>query len=37
VTAGIDLALHLVQRFAGAGMADEVATEIEYQRVVAAP
>jgi transcriptional regulator GlxA family with amidase domain len=37
VTAGIDLALHLVERFAGAGMAEQVAVEIEYQRVVAAP
>ena len=37
VTSGIDLALHLVERFAGARIAGEVATEIEYERVVTAP
>jgi transcriptional regulator GlxA family with amidase domain len=31
VTAGLDLALHLVERFAGARIADDVATEIEYE------
>jgi transcriptional regulator GlxA family with amidase domain len=37
VTSGIDLALHLVERFAGARIAHEVATEIEYGSVVTAP
>ena len=37
VTSGIDLALHLVERFAGARIAGEVATEIEYESVVTAP
>ena len=37
VTAGIDLALHLVERFGGATIAHEVATEIEHERVVTAP
>jgi transcriptional regulator GlxA family with amidase domain len=31
VTAGLDLSLHLVERFAGAAIADKVAVEIEYQ------
>jgi transcriptional regulator GlxA family with amidase domain len=31
VTAGLDLALHLVERFAGARIAGEVAVEIEHQ------
>ena len=38
VTAGIDLALHLVERFAGADIAERVADEIEYEaRQAAAP
>ncbi len=37
VTSGIDLALHLVERFAGARIAGEVAKEIEYESVVTAP
>lgn len=32
VTAGLDLALHLVERFAGPEIAGRVATEIEYER-----
>jgi transcriptional regulator GlxA family with amidase domain len=32
VTSGIDLALHLVERFAGADVADRVETEMEYRR-----
>jgi transcriptional regulator GlxA family with amidase domain len=32
VTAGLDLALHLVERFGGAEIAATVATEIEYER-----
>ncbi|SEO73819.1 DJ-1/PfpI family protein [Halogranum amylolyticum] len=32
VTSGLDLALHLVERLAGAETADRVATEIEYDR-----
>lgn len=32
VTAGIDLALHLVQRTAGTDLADQIAAEIEYER-----
>jgi transcriptional regulator GlxA family with amidase domain len=37
VTSGLDLALHLVERFAGAEIAERVAREIEYERVVASP
>jgi transcriptional regulator GlxA family with amidase domain len=37
VTSGLDLALHLVERFADAEIAERVAREIEYERVVAAP
>ena len=37
VTSGIDLALHLVERFADAEIAERVAREIEYERVAAAP
>jgi transcriptional regulator GlxA family with amidase domain len=32
VTSGLDLALHLVERWFGAPLAEEIATEIEYQR-----
>lgn len=32
VTSGIDLALHLVERFCGAKLANEVAASLEYQR-----
>jgi transcriptional regulator GlxA family with amidase domain len=32
VTSGLDLALHLVERFAGASIAEQVAAEIEYER-----
>lgn len=32
VTSGLDLALHLVERFADADVAERVATEIEYER-----
>ena len=32
VTSGLDLALHLVERIAGASIAAEVADEIEYER-----
>jgi transcriptional regulator GlxA family with amidase domain len=32
VTSGLDLALHLVERFAGAEIAGKVAAEIEYDR-----
>ncbi|WP_254546311.1 DJ-1/PfpI family protein [Halomarina pelagica] len=32
VTSGLDLALHLVERLADAGIADRVATELEYER-----
>ena len=32
VTAGLDLALHLVERFADAAIAERVAAEIEYER-----
>ena len=32
VTSGLDLALHLVERVAGASMAERVAAEIEYPR-----
>ena len=32
VTSGLDLALHLVARFADAGIAERVAAEIEYER-----
>ena len=32
VTSGIDLALHLVERFGGAKLAKEVAANLEYQR-----
>ncbi|ESP89487.1 DJ-1/PfpI family protein, partial [Candidatus Halobonum tyrrellensis] len=32
VTSGLDLALHLVEREAGAAVADRVATTIEYER-----
>ena len=37
VTSGLDLALHLVERFADAEIAERVAREIEYERVMAAP
>ena len=37
VTSGIDLALHLAERFAGSEIAERVAREIEYERVVTAP
>ena len=37
VTSGIDLALHLVERFGDAEIAGRVAREIEYEPVVAAP
>jgi transcriptional regulator GlxA family with amidase domain len=37
VTSGLDLALHLVERFAGAEIAEQVAREIEYERVLTAP
>jgi transcriptional regulator GlxA family with amidase domain len=36
VTSGIDLALHLVERFADAEIAERVAREIEYERVAGA-
>jgi transcriptional regulator GlxA family with amidase domain len=32
VTSGLDLALHLVERVAGRSIADQVASEIEYER-----
>jgi transcriptional regulator GlxA family with amidase domain len=32
VTSGLDLALHIVERVAGASIADRVAREIEYER-----
>jgi len=32
VTSGIDLALHLVERFAGADVAEQVTTEMEWKR-----
>lgn len=32
VAAGIDLALHLVERFAGAKLAEDIARDLEYQR-----
>ena len=32
VTSGLDLALHLVERVAGQSVADQVASEIEYER-----
>ncbi|MGH3666558.1 MAG: DJ-1/PfpI family protein, partial [Egibacteraceae bacterium] len=32
VTSGIDLALHLVARHAGAGLADRVAANLEHPR-----
>ena len=32
VTSGLDLALHLVERFCGEEVAESVATEIEYER-----
>jgi len=32
VTSGLDLALHLVGRFAGASIAERVAAEVEYER-----
>jgi transcriptional regulator GlxA family with amidase domain len=32
VTSGLDLALHLVERFADADVAERVATEVEYER-----
>ncbi|HTS11933.1 MAG TPA: DJ-1/PfpI family protein [Candidatus Limnocylindrales bacterium] len=32
VTAGVDLALHLVERFTGARLSDEVARDLEYER-----
>ncbi|MFD1512943.1 DJ-1/PfpI family protein [Halomarina rubra] len=32
VTSGIDLALHLVERFAGADVAEQVTTEMEWER-----
>jgi transcriptional regulator GlxA family with amidase domain len=32
VTSGLDLALHLVERVAGHSIADQVASEIEYER-----
>lgn len=32
VTSGLDLALHLVERHAGANVADAVAETIEYER-----
>jgi len=32
VTSGLDLALHLVEREAGAELAGRVAAEIEYER-----
>jgi transcriptional regulator GlxA family with amidase domain len=35
VTSGLDLALHIVERVAGASVADAVAREIEYERRVA--
>jgi len=35
VTSGLDLALHLVERFAGAEIAGAVAAEIEYARIPA--
>jgi len=37
VTSGLDLALHLVERLADGEIAERVAREIEYERVVAAP
>jgi transcriptional regulator GlxA family with amidase domain len=36
VTSGLDLALHIVERVAGASIADKVAREIEYERRPAA-
>jgi transcriptional regulator GlxA family with amidase domain len=36
VTSGLDLALHLVERFAGAAIAAKVAVEIEYERSTSA-
>ena len=33
VTSGLDLALHIVEKVAGASMAEQVAREIEYERV----
>ena len=33
VTSGLDLALHVVERVAGASIAEQVAREIEYERV----
>jgi transcriptional regulator GlxA family with amidase domain len=35
VTSGLDLALHLVERFAGTEIAEAVAAEIEYARIPA--
>ena len=32
VTSGLDLALHLVERFGGAEIADQVAANMEYER-----
>lgn len=32
ITSGLDLALHLIERLAGAEMADTVATHLEYER-----
>ena len=37
VTSGLDLALHLVERFAGAEIAEQVAGQIEYERQPVAP
>jgi transcriptional regulator GlxA family with amidase domain len=37
VTSGLDLALHLVERFAGSDVADRVAAEVEYERSAIAP
>ena len=37
VTSGLDLALHLVERFADAAIAERVAAEIEYERGAVAP
>jgi transcriptional regulator GlxA family with amidase domain len=33
VTSGLDLALHIVEKVAGASIAEQVAREIEYERV----
>ncbi len=36
MTSGLDLALHIVETAAGAGIAEAVAREIEYERAAAA-